>query len=351
MVQPAASPAVRNLATSSIGVCVADSPMRCSGRSATAASRSSVSARCAPRREPMTAWISSTITVRTVRSICRLRSDVSSRYSDSGVVTRMCGGVRSIAARSAWRRIAGPHGRGDPRRAQPGLFGQAVNARARLREVLVDVGAERLERRHVDDADLVRQRRRVTLFEQRVDGGEERRQRLARAGGRGDQRVPAGGDRVPAAQLRGGRLADFGREPLTDDGMETSEGHGRGCFARTGETSFYQRADDRETRRLGQRPAHERVCGFGSRVVSGFSRTITAGMASGATGRCRRGHAPFDECIGRTWTSVHCRATPSARGGGDDEHHALGASGPAGARVLRTWVAVSDAAHLKWPHS
>ena len=69
--------------------------------SATAASRSSVNARCAPRREPMTAWISSTITVRTVRSICRLRSDVRSRYSDSGVVTRMCGGVRNIAARSA----------------------------------------------------------------------------------------------------------------------------------------------------------------------------------------------------------------------------------------------------------
>ena len=50
---------------------------------------------------PITAWISSTITVLTVRSISRLRAAVSSRYSDSGVVTRMCGGVRSIAARSA----------------------------------------------------------------------------------------------------------------------------------------------------------------------------------------------------------------------------------------------------------
>ena len=173
----------------------------------------------------MTAWISSTITVRTVRSICRLRSDVRSRYSDSGVVTRMCGGVRSIAARSAARGVAGPHGGRDPRRRKPGRFGQALNAGARLGEVLVDVRAERLERRHVEDADLVRQRRRETLLEQRVDGGEERRQRLARAGGRGDQRVPAGGDRVPAAQLRGRRLADFGREPLTDDGMERSKSH------------------------------------------------------------------------------------------------------------------------------
>ena len=55
---------------------------------------------CAPRRVPNTAWISSTITVRTVRSIARLRSAVRSRYRDSGVVTRMCGGVRNIAARS-----------------------------------------------------------------------------------------------------------------------------------------------------------------------------------------------------------------------------------------------------------
>ena len=66
-----------------------------------AAAARGVSARCAPRRVPITAWISSTMTVRTVRSISRLRSAVSSRYSDSGVVTRMCGGVRSIAARSA----------------------------------------------------------------------------------------------------------------------------------------------------------------------------------------------------------------------------------------------------------
>jgi hypothetical protein len=49
---------------------------------------------------PATAWISSTITVSTPASIARLRSAVTNRYSDSGVVTRMCGGCRSIAARS-----------------------------------------------------------------------------------------------------------------------------------------------------------------------------------------------------------------------------------------------------------
>ena len=41
------------------------------------------------------------MTVRTLRSIDRLRSAVTSRYSDSGVVIRMSGGCLSMAARSA----------------------------------------------------------------------------------------------------------------------------------------------------------------------------------------------------------------------------------------------------------
>ena len=46
-----------------------------------------------------TAWISSTITVSTVRSTSRA-AEVSIRYSDSGVVIRMSGGSRRMAARS-----------------------------------------------------------------------------------------------------------------------------------------------------------------------------------------------------------------------------------------------------------
>ena len=56
----------RNLATSSMGFCVADRPMRWMGCAALAARRASVSARCAPRLVCATAWISSTMTVRTV---------------------------------------------------------------------------------------------------------------------------------------------------------------------------------------------------------------------------------------------------------------------------------------------
>jgi len=69
----------RKRATSSMGFCVADKPMRCTGCAAFAASRSSVSARCAPRLVCATAWISSTMTVRTVVNISRPETLVSSR--------------------------------------------------------------------------------------------------------------------------------------------------------------------------------------------------------------------------------------------------------------------------------
>ena len=50
---------------------------------------------------PATAWISSTMTVLTLRSMARLRSAVTMRNSDSGVVMRKSGGRFSMAARSA----------------------------------------------------------------------------------------------------------------------------------------------------------------------------------------------------------------------------------------------------------
>ena len=75
------APPPRKRATSSSGRCVADRPMRCSGAdrpSAQASSRSSDSARCAPRLVGTSAWISSMITVSTDRSDSRA-FDVSSR--------------------------------------------------------------------------------------------------------------------------------------------------------------------------------------------------------------------------------------------------------------------------------
>ena len=61
----------RKRPTSSSGFCVAESPIRCTSCSDCAASRSSVSARCAPRLVCATAWISSTITCSTSPKISR----------------------------------------------------------------------------------------------------------------------------------------------------------------------------------------------------------------------------------------------------------------------------------------
>ena len=85
--------------TSSSGFCVALRPMRCTSWRETASRRSSVSARWLPRLVEATAWISSTITASTEVSISRA-CEVRIRYSDSGVVMRMSGGLRRIAARS-----------------------------------------------------------------------------------------------------------------------------------------------------------------------------------------------------------------------------------------------------------
>src|SRR5881396_80970 len=66
----------RNCAISSIGRCVADRPIRCGRFPIRASSRASDRARWLPRLSRATAWISSTITVRTDRSMSRARSDV-----------------------------------------------------------------------------------------------------------------------------------------------------------------------------------------------------------------------------------------------------------------------------------
>ena len=81
----------RNRATSPRGETVADRPTRCAGRPRRSSRRSRESARCVPRLEPAKEWISSTMTLSTVRSVSRAAL-VSMRYSDSGVVMRISGG-------------------------------------------------------------------------------------------------------------------------------------------------------------------------------------------------------------------------------------------------------------------
>ena len=141
----------RNRATSSAGRTVADSPMRCAGLSSSWSSRSSDSARWAPRLVAATACTSSTITVSTSARVSRA-ADVSIRNSDSGVVIRMSGGL----AISSRRRAGGVSPERTPtlmlRRPLPEPFGDAGDTGQRGAQVALDVDGQRLERRDVEHA-------------------------------------------------------------------------------------------------------------------------------------------------------------------------------------------------------
>src|SRR5207244_637017 len=83
-------------------------------------------------------------------------------------------------------------------------------------EVFVNVVAECLERRDINHARLVSEPSGQSLAKQLVQRGEKGRQRLARTGRRGDQRVFARLNRGPTALLRFGRGSELSPEPPCD---------------------------------------------------------------------------------------------------------------------------------------
>jgi len=112
------------------------------------------------------------------------------------------------------RRVAASHRRGDLRRRIAHGLCERADLAARLGEVLVDVGRERLQRRHVDHPDFVRQDAGFrTLAEQFVDRGQERGERLPGPGGCRDQGVGAAPDGAPAFELGGGGLVEAAFPP------------------------------------------------------------------------------------------------------------------------------------------
>ncbi len=115
----------------------------------------------------------------------------------------MCGGRLRACARSL-RGVAGAHGGADLDRRQAFLGQRRGNALQRRLQVEVDVVGQRLQRRDVQHPGLVRQLAAVgqALAQQAVDGGEEGGERLARAGGRGDQGMAAIEDLRPGLRLR-----------------------------------------------------------------------------------------------------------------------------------------------------
>ena len=140
----------------------------------------------------------------------------------------MCGGVRRIAARSLCEvspvrtcaRISGAL------RAQLDQLGG--DAGERRLEIALDVVRQRLQRRDVHHARHVLQPPGGAFAHQRIDGGEKRGQRLARARGRRDQRVLAARDRRPGVELRRRRaVGKCAGEPRLHGGVKLRKRHGR----------------------------------------------------------------------------------------------------------------------------
>ena len=96
----------------------------------------------------------------------------------------------------------------------------------------MNVGAERLERRHVDHMRLVCQTAVETFAKQFVERDQKRGERLAGAGRRRNQRVPAGADRCPSRRLRSRRCSERGREPSLNRGMKSVERQANVILAR-----------------------------------------------------------------------------------------------------------------------
>ena len=126
------------------------------------------------------------------------------------------------------RGVAGAH-RGADVDVGQGLRGQCLaDAGQRRFQVQMDVVRQRLQRRDVQHQGGVRQPVRQRFAHQRVDRGEEGRERLAGAGRRGDQGVAAGCDRRPGLLLGVGGRGEAAREPVGDGRMEGVEHRGWG---------------------------------------------------------------------------------------------------------------------------
>ena len=101
-------------------------------------------------------------------------------------------------------------------------------------EIPADIGAQRLERRDIDDARFVRQRSDAGLPGEPVQREQERGERLARAGGRGDQDVFSPRDDGPAPCLGFSGRFETLLEPAGNRGVEAGEQGGQWRFLERG---------------------------------------------------------------------------------------------------------------------
>ena len=116
--------------------------------------------------------------------------------------------------------VAGADRDADLRPREPRRLGPLRNFGQGLVQILLDVVTERFERGDVHDLCAVFEATGERLLEQGIKTGEEGGERLAGAGGRGDQDVVARLDRRPASGLHVGGRAEARAEPLRDNRMK-----------------------------------------------------------------------------------------------------------------------------------
>ncbi len=140
------------------------------------------------------------MTVRTLRAAVGLFSAVRRMKSDSGVVTRMCGGRLSIC----WRSVIGV----SPADRDTEFWHQQTNRQRgvanfdqRLVQVFLDVIAERFQRRDIEHLRLVVEFTLKGVFEKPIDAGEKGGEGLAGTGRRGDESIRPGLDGRPGLNL------------------------------------------------------------------------------------------------------------------------------------------------------
>src|SRR5258708_24956707 len=96
-----------------------------------------------------------------------------------------------------------------------------MNLAPRDGQVLVDVQRKRLQRRDVDDANLIRQPAlRDAFAQQLIEGGQEGGECLAGAGGRRYGRIVPAPNSAPAVELCLSRFCEPAGPPLAQDRMK-----------------------------------------------------------------------------------------------------------------------------------
>ena len=131
-------------------------------------------------------------------------------------------------------RVAGAHRHANLRQFHALFLRKRANLAQRFLQVLLDVVAERLQGRDVDEAAFVIEFARERVANQPVERPQEGGQRLSRARGRGDERVASGGDFGPARILGSARLREFFTEPARDQRMKGVSVHSGGILPQTG---------------------------------------------------------------------------------------------------------------------